>query len=384
MATFSSLIRGDLSPAGEAIDYRRTSAHSPVFADYQLLLLNSGTAALSLAMIAARQSAAGVTDPEVILPAYGCPDLVAAAEYAGLQVVLVDIEPEFPGYNLESLGKAVNKNTVAVTAVNFLGIPERLSEITYLLKEWPKICLIVDNAQYFPEKSLSSRLVGDYIILSFGRGKPISLLGGGALLHRKSISDKSLPIDNAIEPGIGLTIKYWLYNQLLSPFYYQFLSRNPLLRLGETVYKKLKLISRMDNKRQSLLMANIQAYMDRNCHAQQELSDFLQNSSCKILSDITRYVQPQHNRMLRYPTLAHDKKTRDILLEELRRNGLGASSMYKLPLIDIAGVSSRIKNNSDRFPGAQQFADRLITLPVHSGVTDLHLQLIKTLISEQA
>lgn len=384
MATFSSLIRGDLSPAGEAIDYRRTSAHSPVFADYQLLLLNSGTAALSLAMIAARQSATGVTDPEVILPAYGCPDLVAAAEYAGLQVVLVDIEPEFPGYNLESLGKAINRNTIAVTAVNFLGIPERLNDITHLLKAWPQIALIVDNAQYFPEGDLASRLVGDYIILSFGRGKPISLLGGGALLHRKSISDQSLPIDDAIEPGIGLTLKYCLYNQLLNPFYYQFLSRNPFLRLGETVYKKLQFISRMDNKRQSLLMANIQTYIDRNCYAQQQLSAFLQDPSFKILSDVTRYDQPQNNRMLRYPALTQNKKSRDFLLEELQRNGLGASSMYKLPLIDIAGISSRIKNNSDRFPGAQHFADRLITLPVHSGVTDLHLQLIKTLISAQA
>lgn len=53
------------------------------------ILVNSGTAALSLSLIVAKTTNAEKN--EVILPAYGCPDLVAAIEYAGLIPVIVDI-----------------------------------------------------------------------------------------------------------------------------------------------------------------------------------------------------------------------------------------------------------------------------------------------------
>ncbi len=87
---------------------------------YELLLLNSGTAALSLAMTIAAGSAEA-SSPEVILPAYGCPDLLAAAYYAGLRPVLADIQAASPRYQQAALETAITGDTVAIVAVNFLG-----------------------------------------------------------------------------------------------------------------------------------------------------------------------------------------------------------------------------------------------------------------------
>ena len=79
-----------LSPVGEPIALQTNAPPGAgVFPEhYEPLLLNSGTAALSLAMTIAAGSAE-TSSPEVILPAYGCPDLLAAAYYAGLRPVLV-------------------------------------------------------------------------------------------------------------------------------------------------------------------------------------------------------------------------------------------------------------------------------------------------------
>ena len=55
----------------------------------------SGTAALAAAISAAKLLK-NKNYPEVILPAYACPDLVSAAVFAGVKPVLVDLEAERP------------------------------------------------------------------------------------------------------------------------------------------------------------------------------------------------------------------------------------------------------------------------------------------------
>ena len=44
--------------------------------------------------------------------------------------------------------------------------------------------LIEDSAQAFPRDGGGDFWQGDLVVLSFGRGKPVSLLGGGAVLYR--------------------------------------------------------------------------------------------------------------------------------------------------------------------------------------------------------
>ena len=174
-----------LSPVGNAISLQSLEKDIQAFDNYHHKLLNSGTSALTLSLLIAKLEW-GENRKEVIIPAYCCPDLVTACIAANVTPVLCDIGFGDPGYDLNMLESLMTENTLAVIAVNFLGIRERLEEIHELTAS-KKVALIEDDAQWFPETTTKYPLKGDLVCLSFGRGKPVSLLGGGAILIKSDI-----------------------------------------------------------------------------------------------------------------------------------------------------------------------------------------------------
>jgi dTDP-4-amino-4,6-dideoxygalactose transaminase len=357
----------DLPPAGHAIALAPTDARPLRWpTGYRAIAVNSGTAALGLALLAARLRHPYIAAPEVVLPGYGCPDLVAAARFAGVRAVLADIGATDPGYDSESLREVLSDNTVAVVAVNFLGIAERLSELRALLRQWPHAALVEDNAQWFPEPFSEAALQGDAVCLSFGRGKPVSLLGGGALLLREGwFEGATAALDGAIgaaQPASLFALKVRLYNLLSHPRLYAAINRNPLLKLGQTVFKPLLVATALDEKRQALLHTNIERYLARPTRAAAQL-----HAGLPPAMNLPSQLAQRSARLLRYPLLCSDRPARDALLARLQRAGLGATALYQRVMPEVAGVGDQVEV---RVPlaGAQAFADRLLTLPVHAGV----------------
>ncbi|MDQ2076185.1 DegT/DnrJ/EryC1/StrS family aminotransferase [Marinimicrobium sp. ABcell2] len=373
MEALRTLINGHLPPAGEPVRGEVTTSTShPEFPGYDTQWVDSGTSALALALIAARRMRADVTAPEVIVPGYCCPDLVAAAHYAGIKAVAVDTAENDAGYDLQALEECVNERTVAVIAVNFLGVKERLSEIVQRLK--PGIALIEDNAQWFPDDSEQRDLEGDFIIFSFGRGKPVSLLGGGLLLFKKKHREMVPVADEPKPESVALTkLKHGAYNWLLRPQLYQLLNRNPLIKLGETRYHPLERVLRMESYRAQLVPANVHAYRARSRATELAYDEFLDGHNQLHALNSTR-----RRRLLRYPLLLTSNQERDDLLAQLCRAGLGATAMYQRPLVQIPGMDDLVEAPHP-CRNAQNFASRLLTLPVHSGVTENHLKRTRAL-----
>ena len=164
---------------------------------YQTELLNSGTAALSLALRAAKRQKPEIAEPEAILPAYVCPDLVAAAVAAGVKPVLVDLAKDSPWMAPQNVQGAVSDNTIAIIAVNFLGRLVPLEPLRRVADGYG-ITLIEDSAQAIPPSSADNALA-DFVVLSFGRGKPVNLMGGGALLFK----DKDATSVASLLEGLG-------------------------------------------------------------------------------------------------------------------------------------------------------------------------------------
>jgi len=362
-----------LPPAGHPIALSGQSGELPVFAGYHAAWVNSGTAALALAFLLARHRYPQLRKPEVVLPGYACPDLVAAAVHAGVQPVLADIGADDPSYDLNSLSSVLSPSTVAVVAVNFLGIQERMPELRELLSGWPAAALIEDDAQWFPEPPTANSLKGDVVCLSFGRGKPVSLLGGGALLMRDSFVQPA-SVASLVSPsqdtGSDLNLKFRLYNALLNPWCYGLLSRNPLLKLGNTEFKPLHHITALDLRRLNLLPSNIQNHLTRSAEAAAHIHLLLPPAM-----DLPARLPERSARLLRYPVLCEGSRQRDALWAKLRRAGLGASVMYRHPLAAIEGAAPYLVATAG-LPGARRFADRLLTLPVHAGVSGRNLERI--------
>ena len=380
MEAISSLIRGDLPPVGRQIIFSGGDSSNglPCFDGYSSCWVDSGTSALALAFLQAKNLRSEVESPEVILPGYCCPDLVAAVHYAGLLPRIVDINEDDPSFNLLAVRKCISKSTIAIVAVNFLGVAENLSELLQLKVDHPQILIVEDNAQWFPAENERAFLKGDFVTFSFGRGKPLSLLGGGLLLSRSPLS-MDLATKHIESYGITstsrllTTFKYIAYNQLLSPFLYQLLSKNPFITLGKTEYSPLKTITALDAQREALLAPNLRAYDQSPTFIAGEYELLFKQIGFE--NRFKGLGTDRCHRLLRYPVVFSSVEQKRKILSQLLALGLGATEMYRseLPLVD--GVRDiAICGGLDN---SISFASRFITLPVHVGVKKAHLKLIR-------
>lgn len=383
-----------LPPVGNPVQFSATEPADGFFQispdSYQAHYYASGTGALAAAIIVAIRLKA-VDRPEVILPAYGCPDLVSAALFAGAKVVLVDLESDRPWMDLEQLAAKITTNTVAIIAVNLFGILEQRQALRSLTEQAGAL-LIEDSAQAFPGHAEKNFWQGDLIVLSFGRGKPVSLLGGGAVLFNQSklkCSDflRLLPVGTtrgnvSLQRRTAFHLKARLYNQLIRPGLFWLPQRLPFLHLGETRYHPLSSLQAMDRIRLSMLPANINAYQSALMHVQERLA--LTLDECDLeragIIDLARACNiSKHRRLLRYPLLVTPER-RDQLHARLQQQGLGASLMYPKALPEIPALATLLSAQGS-FPAAGEFAKKILTLPTHLQVSETDIEKIREVIS---
>ena len=366
-------ILGRVPPVGQPIAHKRSEHPVRLAGCSQQVLVQSGTAALALALAAIRK-ARPCENPEVIIPAYCCPDLLSAIDQQGMKAVLVDFAPGSAQLDLDVLQAALNDNTIAVIAVNFLGLPERIGALRTAL-QGSNAYIVEDAAQWFPNDDSLPLDRGDIIIHSFGKGKPVSLLGGGiALVPAASSRSLALESENIGQPRDGTdlrgivkraiqTLKFHAYNLVLSPWFYWLVDVNPLVETGTTRYKQLAGIDSMSPEIASYLANNIEQYQAvpvSSCiETQQKIEALFKGSEVfQLLDGATEH------RLLRFPVLVNDPEVRAELLALSKRLGLGISVMYAKTLPHIEGVDSAQLGGQDH-PNAKRFAQQLITLPVH-------------------
>jgi dTDP-4-amino-4,6-dideoxygalactose transaminase len=350
---------------------------------YQTVYTNSGTAALAIAVMVAQSKKPGETQPEVILPAYGCPDLLAAVYAAGAAPVLVDLLPGLPFMDPAQVRKALSERTVAVIAPGLSGLPERLDSLSELCRP-AGILLIEDSAQCFPPQCVGNPLA-DLVVLSFGRGKPVNLMGGGAILiHEDLQPETDWVIEQFKRDPLQITVKWllkrWFFNALLSPVAYFWLERIPVLRVGQTWFKALTDIRTLDMP-EALLNAGLKAFGQRPLvhNDYVERLAFLKAGGWRCLFEESPDVG--ESPILRWPLLAPDKRSRDYALVELNAAGIGASALYERPLPEIEGVPSGLLGV---YPNATFFADRFMTLPAHEGLGSQHVDTIEQVMKRLA
>ena len=355
-----------------------------MFPGYLLTFYSSGTAALAAAIMAAIRAKESI-EPEVILPAYACPDLISAVMYAGAKPVLVDLAERHPLIDIDQLCRKINSKTVAVIAAHFLGIPERLGLIKAVTQKHGAL-LIEDSAQAFPVAEVPEFWQGDLVVVSFGRGKPVSLLQGGAVLSRNMALTKYLPKPSSHkdrrETGIvSFTASAIAYNILTQPRIFWLPNRIPGLGLGLTRFRPLQLISSMPEVAVRFLRSNIQRYRSRQPRAQQWIKEMLQQIRQPGIFDVAQSCAlSERVRLLRYPILVQGRERKGRLLRKLQKAGLGASPMYPAPLPEIRGLETHIFCQKDEFPRAKSFAEELITLPTHCRVRKSDIEKIGNLI----
>lgn len=371
-----------LPPVGERIQFSKNNVEGCVnpepLNEHLTTYFDSGTSALAAAICSAVSNCDSKT-PEVILPAYGCPDLVSASIFAGALPILVDLDAKTPRMNLELLEQSINKNTTAIIAVNFLGLPENTDKIKHIINDKP-IALIEDSAQWFPD-SEEHQFNSDYIIFSFGRGKPINLLHGGAVLSKTpGLAEMLLDVRpqhyNKFSDQARYLVKAIIYNRVISPYVYHMIKKLPFLHLGVTRFKKLDNIEQMQSWSLNLLTPNIKQYRQRSRGVQKYIQDMLKKIQSDMLTDLpTLLFEKNLPILLRYPILINDLGVRNNIINELENMGLGASIMYPTTL-DQFEDTRELCTASSPIKEAMRFANHIITLPTHSRVKKHHIDKI--------
>lgn len=379
------LLPAALPPVRRALSSARMTPESgrkvwQAYADgREIILLNSGTAALSAALSEAVRRR-NVIDAEAIVPAYACPDIISACERAAVRPRLVDVADNAWGFDEAGLNRALTPNVVAVVAINFLGIGDGVATILDKVHA-SEALLIQDSAQHLPRRH-DAEWPGDYVVFSFGRGKPLNLLRGGALVgpeaKRESVS-ASLPpgptsTGTVADKLFSTRLAGRLFNLMTSPTVYWWMSRAPGVGLGETRYKPLELIRELPFDTWGQAGAELEIYMSTPCYDSRRWIRAVEGwAGLGIQPLLESRGSLPGPELLRLPLLAPDLPSRDRLVAALNEQGLGASRMYAKALNRLPDIPAEVAAQGP-FRNADVLADRLFTIPTHTLVTDEHVE----------
>ena len=286
---------------------------------------------------------------------------------------------------MNQLSQRITSKTVSIIAVNFLGIPEQLKQLRSIAQEH-NLFLIEDNAQTFPVNNTPSSFTGEQAILSFGRGKPVNLLTGGAVLYRDAniktaLSGIERNSDHLLPERLTYDLQVKLFNMLVSPYIYGIIAVLPFLHLGETRYKKLNRIKEINNRAIECLYGNISRYLLRETKIQDKYTQLLSNfDKNKLINLPVICCNGKLPRLLRYPILVTDQNLRDEIYQELKHAGIGVSLMYPGIIPEICGFKYMIKTKIE-YCNAIEFSKKILTLPTHARVTEKDINKIHTILS---
>lgn len=166
------------------------------FRGWQVVPVGSGTAALSLAL-----RLLGAEGRKVVLPAFGCSNLVVAARAAGAMPVLADVDPETANLDPSSVADVVDNSVAAVVVVHSFGQRAALGKLAEIVA--PFDCSLIEDAcQGYREAARSAELA-PFGVVSFGYSKPVDVEGGGLLLCQ-SVEMAREAADRVREWSVGL------------------------------------------------------------------------------------------------------------------------------------------------------------------------------------
>lgn len=346
--------------------------------------LDSATSALAVALLAAIEQC-GCEDPEVAIPAYACSDVATAVLAAGATPVLVDTVPHGPWMDPVRLREVLGPRMVAVIHLRFLGLPGNGGDLRAIIGDHGPL-LIEDAAHCLPDDAVLAT-PSDAIVFSFGKGKPLSIRHGGLLLRRRSVFQTENPekpeantvpvadtlAASASSRGARLPWRHLLqaaaYDIAIDPSVYWILTRVLGVRTDRATWQQPRTPGPFDPRHTDWLIEAARVARRRESAGERSGRVWRLHQAMRRVSgpwiDLPARLRPTW--MWRYPILIDDTARRDDLFRTLHQAGLGASRLYGDTLQRVPALAQRVR--ASHTPMAEDFAARLLTLPVHEHVT---------------
>jgi perosamine synthetase len=328
-------------------------------------LVSSGTAALTLALIALRDLSERT---DVIIPAFTCYSVPAAVLTAGLHPVLCDVEPATFDFDHARLEQMLTDETLCVVAHHLFGVPSDIERLRAMCHS-RGIFLLEDAAQ-----AMGIEVEGGYLgtradvgIFSLGRGKNVTSSSGGVIVARRDAIAQALDRRcSCLEhPSrfhvLAELVRLVVMAAFIRPNLYWLPASLPFLRLGETIFPRNVVLQRLSGMQAGLLHFWRERLAQSNHIRSENASDFSRRLS---LSPPRGHRHPY----LRLPVLAATPASRKRIFDMSRRQGLGMSVAYPATIDQVPQLTGYF--DAGRFPGAVKLSEQLLTIPTHHWVEE--------------
>ncbi|MGH7562674.1 MAG: DegT/DnrJ/EryC1/StrS family aminotransferase [Gemmatimonadales bacterium] len=342
-----------------------------------VLLTDSGTSALALALLAAAPKG---ERPRVALPGYGCFDLMTAADAADSEVLLYDVDPLTLAPAAGEVDRVLRHGARAVVVTHWYGLPVDLDPIRSATKA-AGARLIEDAAQAIGVEcgGVPAGAQGEFGVLSLGRGKGRTGGRGGVLLANDGAAAAALDGLSrrlASPRGGGRALASLATQWLLGrPWAYGLPASLPFLRLGETPYHPAHSPFRIPERVAAVAAAvwdesEAEIAVRRQWAAEWE-------RAIGHAAGVTLYRPPAGTvaGWLRFPLLAAPGWETVLRTRRLRRRGLMPG--YPRPLDELPVSADRLAGERAPLHGARRLARQLFTLPCHRQVSAADVRAVR-------
>ena len=346
-------------------------------------LLSSGKAALTLILQALKELFP--EKDEVLIPAFTCYSVPAAIVRAGLKIRICDIEPETLDFDYHELSKQLSSpRLLCVVPTHLFGVTTDISRVREMIGK-RSITIVEDAAQamggeYKGEKVGTS---GDVGFFSLERGKAFSTVQGGIILTNSDEFGNILKRQCDAIPAYRLTEQLVLamYAAALAifsrPSLFWIPKSLPFLGLGETRFNPEFSIKRMSAFQAGLATG----WQDRLVEFK---STRINNADyyCKAGVKAVGGKETLLSGLVRYPVMAANAAKKLAVLHESSLAGLGGADVYPTTVDAIPQLQGRIVDGSSI--KARLMVERIVTLPVHSHVTQPDMDKLVDLLADPA
>ncbi len=376
----------DLGSGFQGLVFDRQGVFAKALSEYlaikNIYLLNSGLAAFYLILQALRE---GSAKKEVILPAYTAPSMILPIIKAGLKPVLCDISSKDFNLDLSLVPGAVTGDTLAIVIPHMFGLG--VAGIEKFKKSRPDIYIIEDCAQAWGTK-INNQPVGtfsDISFFSFNRGKNLPTYGGGCIATGNDELAGKIAVKIAQLPPLDKVTKIITPLKIMA---FSLANQPYIYGLGYSLIAKFK-----DNTLPQDFMvgaySSFQAGVGLALLRKTDLfsQQRLRHARTLIagLKDLEGIITPEISpgsepAVLRLPILFKELALRDKVEKALEQYKIDTSRLYLKPVHQFFALGY----NKEEFPVAANFAEKMMTLPVHPLVRSADLEKIIKIVQESA
>lgn len=319
---------------------------------------------------------------KVIVQSYTCFSVAKVLADSNLDIVILDTDPETLDFKYDELDAHVDANTLCIISTHLFGASANIRKAKDIAKKY-NAYLIEDAAQKqyaLPEE----RSVADATIYSFGRGKPISLMGGGILGINneiiRSVFHEQVQKRCPVNYGMSTIFRMLLSDMLTHPSIYSFPAHIPFLGIGKTIYPATIENGFLNNFQRCFLSRKIQQLSNDLQKRNKIASKYTQVMASAGKNNIIAHTRNKNYSPHRYPLYLKLTYSELSQRQSKEAKSCGMVQMYPFGINRLHQLCNK-STVSSNYDGEKYISSHLVTAPTHHYVNDSNIERITMIVS---